>query len=66
MNAPINLLVDQRMVEGRILVELAAVDCANSLVDAIHAYFSRRNSNDWTVAAMDLDSGTIFYFSPSG
>ena len=59
------LLVEQCMVEGRIFVELGAVDCANPVIDAIHTHSTGSNPNDWTEATMEMNSATILHFSPS-
>jgi hypothetical protein len=65
VNASGNLLIEQFMVEGCIFVELAAIDCANPVIDAIHTHITGSNSNDWTEATMEMISATMLHVSPS-
>jgi hypothetical protein len=65
VNSSGNLLIEQFMVEGRILVELAALDYANPVIDAIHTHVMGSNPNDWTEATMEMNAATILHFSPS-
>lgn len=60
-----DLLVEQFMVERLIFVELAAIDCANTVIDAINAHITGSNPNDWTKATMELDSSSILQIPPS-
>jgi hypothetical protein len=60
-----NILVNQRMIEGRIFIKFAAVNYANAVVDAVHTDFSRCDTDDGTVETMNLDPSSVFDFSPS-
>lgn len=53
------------MVEGLIFVELAAVDCANPVIDAIHTHVTGSNPDDWTKSTMEMNSSPILQIPPS-
>lgn len=59
-----NLLVAQRLIEGRIFVELAAVDGANPVIDTIHTHRTGSDPNDGTETTMEMNSGPILHFAP--